>query len=555
MRVTAAPSLYDRDGWPAPRACGPNVFRDGIEQHAVGLGVPMVTNQLPPKAGDLMGRRIADFVIDGLIGEGGMGAVYSAYSPLLDMRAAIKVMLSEFTEQRDVVERFFREAKAVARVCDPNVITISAAGRFPEDGRMYIVMPFIEGGSLEALCRRMGPMPLDVAAAIVLQVASGLDAIHEVAIVHRDIKAQNILITSRYRRKFFPIIVDFGIAKLLDPHIATFTRTKAIIGTAGSMAPEQARGQRDIDARADIYSLGTVLYRMLTGRPVYEEQTLYALIEAQVKGAPFPRPSELRRDIPPIWDDTIMSALQIDRNRRPRSMRDFAKQLAKGIPGGEKMMSILAPQLCADMPLGPTEATLTGGIEASIARWTIDTKPPSTRRMILPLAATMIAGVAVGGTTAVLVAGHHDTSPAAIEPRGSGLEPASTPIVADAREVTIAADAAAVPVNADATIQTSTTLDAGPGKAPVDAGAPATPHVEHPRPPPPPVEVAKTGVLSIKVRPFAEVYIDDVSAGTTPVKKTLSTGVHRVKLVGGEKQEELSVTINPAKETTITRSW
>src|SRR5262249_33625289 len=119
-----------------------------------------VTNRLPPKQGDLIGRNIAGYVIDALIGEGGMGAVYTAYNPMLDKRAAVKVMLAEYTQDRALVTSFFREAKAVARVFDPNIFDIYAADRFPEDGRMYILMPFVEGGSLEGLCQRTGPLPL-----------------------------------------------------------------------------------------------------------------------------------------------------------------------------------------------------------------------------------------------------------------------------------------------------------------------------------------------------------------------------------------------------------
>lgn len=151
----------------------------------------MVTSRLPPRTGDLMGRRIGGYTIDSVIGEGGMGAVYGASNPDLGKRAAVKVMLEEYTSNRDVVERFFREARAVARVEDPNIIEIWDTNRFEEDGRMYILMPYIEGSSLESLCEKRGPLPLDDTAAIVLQVCSGLDAVHAVAIVHRDIKCQN----------------------------------------------------------------------------------------------------------------------------------------------------------------------------------------------------------------------------------------------------------------------------------------------------------------------------------------------------------------------------
>ncbi len=411
-----------------------------------------VTNRLPPKQGDLIGRSIAGYVIDGLIGEGGMGAVYTAYNQTLDKRAAVKVMLAEYTQDRDLTARFFREAKAVAMVCDPNIIEIYAADRFPEDGRLYILMPFIEGGSLEALCRRIGPLPLDVAAAVILQVASGLDAIHELAIVHRDIKCENILITSRHRRTYFPIIVDFGIAKLRDPHLAT--RTGVTLGSPGSMAPEQARGAGGVDARADIYSLGAVMYRMLCGRMPYQETDLEALIEKQMRGEPYPRPRELRRDLPASWEHAIMAALAFDPSQRPRSVREMADRIAEGLPDGETVLRELAPRLRADAR-GPTERL--------------------TRRPVVPIALAMIAGVAIGGAAMKLL----------------GTEPA----------------------------------------------------------------VSQTGTLVVTVKPSAEVYIDDISFGRTPLRQTIATGTHKLRLVKGDRQEELSVTIDPTKATTITRSW
>ena len=334
-----------------------------------------------------------------------MGAVYSARCDLLGKRAAVKVMLAEFTQSRDAVERFSREALAAARVSDLNIIDIYAADRFPEDGRMFIVMPLVEGGSLEALCQRMGPLPLDVTAAILMQVASGLDAVHAEAIVHRDIKAQNILVTPRFGRKYFVYIVDFGIAKLLDPHLEHLTRTKSVVGTAGAMAPEQARGERDIDARADVYSVGVLLYRMLTGRLPYEDQSLFGVIEKQLARAPFPRPRQLRADIPQAWEDAILACLEPDRARRLGSMRELAKRIAKGLPSGETMLRILAPRLCIDAPRGSEGATLAGDLEASIARWSQAGRKPARRGVLVPVALTIAAGVAVGGLAFGLSAG------------------------------------------------------------------------------------------------------------------------------------------------------
>src|SRR5437762_6410958 len=235
----------------------------------------VVTNVAAPKPAELLGRRIAGYVLDEVIGAGGMGAIYGATSRFVKKRAAVKVMLNEYTEDAEVVGRFLQEAFVASAVDHPNVVEIWAADRFEEDGRMYILMPLIEGSSLETLCESVGPLGFDAAATIAIQIAAGLDAVHKLGVVHRDIKPANILITKKDGLKHFVKIVDFGVARLLAPHLVGIssgrrTRTDMVIGTAGSMAPEQAAGSREVDARADIYSWGVVTYRMLTGRAPYQ---------------------------------------------------------------------------------------------------------------------------------------------------------------------------------------------------------------------------------------------------------------------------------------------
>jgi serine/threonine protein kinase len=538
----------------------------------------MVTSRLPPRTGDLMGRKVGGYRIDSVIGEGGMGAVYGATNPMLDQRAAVKVMLEEYTRNTDIVERFFREAKAVARVEDPNIIEIWDADRFAEDGRMYILMPFIEGTSLESLCEQMGPMPLDVAGAIILQVCSGLDSVHAVSIVHRDIKCQNILIARRHRRRYFAIIVDFGIAKLLDAFAGKdgLTRTHSVLGTAGSMAPEQARGERNVDARADVFAVGNMLYRMLTGRTRYRETNLYTLIENQIKNVPFPRPRELRPDLPQVLEDAIMGALEFDPKRRIGSMKDLAQMVKRGIPNGDEMIRQLAPGLASTGKLGPAEATLTGDLEDSIRRWS--SAPPSSPKRgsrYAAIAGVAFAAAAAGGVVAVKAAKHseHDDhasgSSAEVVARGIGSSgvnaPAQPPAdAAVAVAVTTASDAPALEPMHDAAV-VARTVDAGDQAAtpPRDASPPGAKHpqqtvVTRPQPQPNPATVAqsKTGTLLVKVLPYAEVYVDGTSLGTTPIRdESLSVGTHHVKLVSGDKTEEVDVKIEPGKPITISRSW
>ncbi len=319
---------------------------------------------------ELIGRRCGGYVIDALLGEGGMGKVYRATNPRMGKRAAVKVIRPDHSSNPQTVDRFLQEAKAAAQIDDPNIIDILDANEL-DDGRAYLLLPFVEGVSLEDLCEQLVVLPLEVAATILFQICSGLDAAHQNGIIHRDIKPHNILVGRRQQREHFVRIVDFGIAKLLDPHLAGQFRTQtlALMGTPGYMSPEQSAGGRNIDARADVYAVGVVAYRMLTGRRPYMEDSLYALIERQVSDAPFPRPRELRPDIPIEWDEAIMAALANKRDQRLATVRELALRLARGLPEGEQMLRALAPRLAAS-PLPPTATTLNPFLDHDIARRT-----------------------------------------------------------------------------------------------------------------------------------------------------------------------------------------
>jgi serine/threonine protein kinase len=246
-RTTSSRSLYLRDGRRVPHAAGHDTSQVSLDIKGCSM---VVTTPIPPRRDEIIGRKAGTYVIDCLIGEGGMGAVYGGTCVMAGgKRAAIKVMLAEYTENHEAAERFGREAMTASAVSDLNILDIYGSDRFAEDGRLFIVMPFVEGGSLEDLCRRVGPLPVDKMIPIMLQVCSGLDAVHAVGVLHRDVKTQNILVTRKFGREHHVYIVDFGIAKLLATYLAgdrnRLTRTRAMLGTPGCMAPEQARGEPD----------------------------------------------------------------------------------------------------------------------------------------------------------------------------------------------------------------------------------------------------------------------------------------------------------------------
>src|SRR5918998_3211204 len=196
------------------------------------------------------------FRLDEKVGAGGMSTVYRAYDPTLERWVAIKLMHRDISTDPDQLERFRREARAVASLNHPHVVTVIDAGE--DEGTPYIVFEYVEGETLKDRIRRMGQLPVDEAVAYAIEIARALGAAHARAIVHRDIKPQNVLVDEEGSAK----VTDFGIARSLEEE--GLTADGRVLGTTDYVSPEQALGH-DVDGQSDIYSLGIVLYEMLTG--------------------------------------------------------------------------------------------------------------------------------------------------------------------------------------------------------------------------------------------------------------------------------------------------
>ena len=227
----------------------------------------------------MIGQKFGPYEVTGTIGEGGMAVVYKGYQQSLNRYVAIKVLRAELARDQEFVERFRREALAVADLSHANILHVYDAGY--AHGVYYIVMAYVDGGSLKDLIAQ-GPIEMEYAIAIVAQVADALHHGHQRGIIHRDVKPSNILISRDGR----PLLTDFGIAKAL--HETTgLTRTGTSIGTPEYMAPEQIQGQ-PVDARTDIYALGIVLYEMLAGWAPFSSTTPVATLYKQVNESPPP---------------------------------------------------------------------------------------------------------------------------------------------------------------------------------------------------------------------------------------------------------------------------
>src|SRR5688572_27749169 len=229
-----------------------------------------MTEQPEPKpvvVKELSGR-IGKYDILRPLGKGAMGMVYLAHDTVLERDVALKVMVSQIADDPELIQRFSREAKAVAKMTHPNVVTVFDLGSHT-DGSPFIAMELLKGQDLQKAMRTPPPMPTDRKVAIIVQVLAGLAHAHEAGIVHRDIKPANIFINQDGTVK----IMDFGVARLTS---ASMTGTGNIVGTADYMSPEQVKGAR-VDGRSDLFSVGCMLFELLTGQRPFHSDNLMAI--------------------------------------------------------------------------------------------------------------------------------------------------------------------------------------------------------------------------------------------------------------------------------------
>jgi serine/threonine-protein kinase len=286
-----------------------------------------------PTVDPLVGQTFGSFRILSLLGEGGMGRVYEAEHVLIGRRAAIKVLAAEIADQGELVSRFFTEARAVNDIRHPNIVEITDFGTFGQ--QPYIVMELLDGETLEQRLARIHVFDLSSAARVVAQVAAAVGAGHEHGLVHRDIKPANIFLRNHPDYPDFVKVLDFGIAKLVsrDHTVQHHTEVGALIGTPSYMSPEQCLGDTHLDHRSDIYSLGVVLYEMVTGRLPFQATTAGRLIMCHVQETP-PRPRELNPAIPAALDTLIVRALAKKPEQRFPSMRQLRDELLQACATG-----------------------------------------------------------------------------------------------------------------------------------------------------------------------------------------------------------------------------
>ena len=363
------------------------------------------------------GKVLADrYAVGELLGRGGMAEVYLATDRVLDRPVALKVLGGWLANDGTFVERFRREALAAARISHPNLVAVFDAGS--EDGVHYIVMEHVPGETLADVLQKGGRLHPNRAITIAASVADALGVAHAAGIVHRDVKPGNVMLTPDGRTK----LMDLGIARSIDGE--RITHASSILGTAGYISPEQARGD-PVDHRSDIYSLGCVLYEMLTGRQPFEAQDPLAVAYKHVHEPPAP-PTSLEPSIPPGLEAVTLRAMEKEPAARFQSVSDMAAALDdRTVPVSPVTVTTPMPPLTVTTP-PPTARTDTLPRRVDRAR---------RRRPLIPLLLALAALALLGGLAFALFGGDRPSglappadSPTPSASSSSSPSPSPTPV-------------------------------------------------------------------------------------------------------------------------------
>jgi serine/threonine-protein kinase len=352
-----------------------------------------------PQEGDVLAGK---FRIERVLGVGGMGMVVSAMHLHLDERVAIKFLLPEALANAEAVARFSREARAAVKIKSEHVARVIDVATL-ETGAPYMVMELLRGRDLSQMLSDHGAMPAHLAVQYVLQACEALAEAHAMGMVHRDLKPANLFLTSRADGSPCVKVLDFGISKVTSlsgsgPEMG-MTRTQTMMGSPLYMSPEQMASARDVDQRADIWAMGTVLYELVTGRVPFEAETMPQLCAQILNGEPA-APRTVRPDVPPHLEQVIWRCLRKDRAQRYANVAELAAELASLAPdvgprSAERISRVLSasgassPTPLSSAPPGLVAASNTGGA------W-VNTQTPRKSRAVWFGLGGVAAAAAIG---------------------------------------------------------------------------------------------------------------------------------------------------------------
>jgi eukaryotic-like serine/threonine-protein kinase len=370
-----------------------------------------------------IGETIGSYQVLKQLGTGAMGEVYLAEHRHLKRKAAVKLLAPELVGRPDLLERFFLEARATSAIAHPGIVQVFDC-EVDATGRPYIVMEFLDGETLAAVLARRGALPGLTAARLARSMAEALEAAHAKGIVHRDLKPENIFVQSQPPDSVK--LVDFGIAKLAGDFRAGQvhqTRSGAMMGTPLYMSPEQCRDSANLDSRTDLYSLGCVLYEMLTGHPPFTHATLGDLVVAHMTEAPKDARA-LNPSVPPALAALTAELLSKNPADRPPGMRAVAERLATFVGGLTTVPDAPARPPVATQP--PTKSKTTFGDSA--AELVADGGAPPHSRVSMTLVVAALLGLGAGGVAVSRLRGHPtDVAPALAAAESPSPPPTAAP--------------------------------------------------------------------------------------------------------------------------------
>ncbi|MBW2524758.1 MAG: serine/threonine protein kinase, partial [Deltaproteobacteria bacterium] len=386
----------------------------------------------------MIGQTLGSYTIRSEIGVGGMGRVYAAEHELIGRQAAVKLLLPELSQDKQLVDRFFNEARASAVIKNPGIVDIYDFG-YAEDGSAYLIMELLDGESLGDRLDK-GRLPDEEVLRIGRQVASTLAAVHQADIIHRDLKPDNIFLVpdSEVRGGERAKILDFGIAKL-SSHRApgtSKTQTGQVMGSPLYMSPEQCRGAGEVDARADIYSLGCILYEMACGRPLFDGEGVGEVLGKQIYEQP-EAPRSVCSDVSPRLEAIVLRALAKDPDDRYATMDELvdAIEQATGEPASSRepnknydTAAMAATEMLNEPPRVKVLTTLgKGATQMDTDEATAEPPAQSSNRwLVVAVGVAAVAAAAVFATTSSFsVAVGGNDGPAPPEPTTSAAAAAS----------------------------------------------------------------------------------------------------------------------------------